>query len=652
MKLKNKLTSLMVFTVAIPIIIGISITYFIIKNGITKIEIDNSKDHMKNTQNYILSLIKSQESNLSSWTPWTDFFIHVEERDIDKIKEDLGEAKEDTPVEVLGVLDENFNNIYFSDTAPKEWSIDNLQKANFVKGLNDSTHYYCNIESTEDGPYLVAIGKITHMGDSDFKDFNGYLVLARKLKTSMLETGRDILGVDFAIRFNNNEIISTINNIKFLNGDIPKSIESSSKINEGKMIVTSEDRLRDCLGNDIATIHLESTSIAGTKALKLLLVCLLILLFVVLICCIGITTLSINTSVIKPLNKIVDITEYASGGNLDNEIDYISNDEIGKLTKGFNTMIKKLREIIVKISEESIEISQISQQLNLGTSENCKLSEEISTSAQGIAINACVQSEKVNDISMKINEFYKKVQKISENINVISNLSLDSINCSNKGSKDVQKSVDQMNSICNVVVESANTVKRLYDRSNEINNIVYIIKDISNKTNLLALNASIESARAGEYGKGFAVVAQEVRKLAEQSSDATEKICKIIDEIQKEIKQSDILIEKGAKTSEEGMIIINNVGNQFNEILLSIQKVSYEIKQVSEMIDIINGEGNIMVEQINEILQIINLTLENTDVVASRTQEQTASMEDMAHLANVLADMSMELQKTTKKFNT
>lgn len=650
LKLKTKLAALMAIVVAIPIIVGVGLTYFTIRSSITNMEVENSKKQLINAQNYIRSLISAQRLNLTSWLPWDDFYYHVKERNIEEIKTDLGEAKEDTPVEVLGVLDHKFNPIYFSDSSPKEWNENKLEDTGFAKYLNKSSNYYCAFQETEEGIYLVAIGKITHSEDKNFNNTQGYLVLARKLKTSMLESGKEILGLDFAIRFDEKNILSTDEDIVFLNKDTPREIQSVSRIENDSITIATVDKLKDEEGNVIGTIQIVSTSSSGVKTLDLLLVSFLVLLGVVLILSIGVTAAGIHISIINPLKKVVSITENTAKGNLKSEIDYESKDEIGILAKGFNSMVKSLRELIFRTSSSSLKIVEASELLTSSINENTEASDQMAKAIQDITTSSTVQMSKINNINNAINKLSDKVKKIAHNAYLISDISEKANSYANSGSVEVKNAIKQMNSINNVVIESSKTIKGLYDKSSKIDNIADIIKSIGDKTNLLALNAAIEAARAGESGKGFAVVAEEVRNLAEQSSNSTKDISQIIDLIQKDIEQSDVIIDKGLKASEEGIKRIENLGGLFNKILTFIDKLSLEIKQITQSINDIEIESNVLVKYANDTMIISKSNLENTEMVASGTEKQKALIEQILSLSGGLEDLAAELQELVKKF--
>jgi methyl-accepting chemotaxis protein len=197
---------------------------------------------------------------------------------------------------------------------------------------------------------------------------------------------------------------------------------------------------------------------------------------------------------------------------------------------------------------------------------------------------------------------------------------------------------------------SSQVVNVLGEKSMEIEEIVALITEIANQTNLLALNAAIEAARAGEQGRGFAVVADEVRKLAERSNTAAGKIGTIITEIQQETGKAVKAMEDGTAAVSTGMLLMKNTGEAFVEILEMVEIVSRQAQEVSVIVEETNHLTKSMADRLDKISDVTQQSVGNTQQVAAAAEEQNATMEEIAAAADMLSKMAEELQESVTVF--
>jgi methyl-accepting chemotaxis protein len=188
------------------------------------------------------------------------------------------------------------------------------------------------------------------------------------------------------------------------------------------------------------------------------------------------------------------------------------------------------------------------------------------------------------------------------------------------------------------------------ERSGEVGQIVTFISDIAAQTNLLALNAAIEAARAGEQGRGFAVVANEVRKLAEQSSRSAEQIAQLISHIQTDVGKTVRTMTSGAKEIDEGILVVNAVGEVFEDINQVVERVSYQVQDVSAASEQMSAGAEQLLATFDEISAGAKHAASESQTVSSSTEEQLASMEEIAASAASLSDIAAELQLLIGKF--
>ncbi|WZL73460.1 methyl-accepting chemotaxis protein [Clostridiaceae bacterium 35-E11] len=428
-----------------------------------------------------------------------------------------------------------------------------------------------------------------------------------------------------------------------------KMQEAQYKMGEGKFyfdsfIITNKEIYNeiDKLINE-ARVHSQQ---AQKKAQVTLIVASIIALAITII-----MAYLLIKSISKPAKTISSALLQVAEGDLTVDTIQIKNkDEIGIMVHSFNKMVGNLKELILKIGDNSDQIAAMAEELTSSADQNTSATEQIAMTIQEIATGANVQVDKVDDTNSIVNEFSKRMQQITSNTQSVSSASLEATHAAHDGYKNVQHAVDQMNAINTVVSDSAQVVGQLGGKLKKIGDIIEIITNISDQTNLLALNAAIEAARAGEAGRGFAVVAEEVRKLAEQSGGATVQIAKIIEEIQTDAQKAIDAMENGTQAVEKGTELAQNVGDVFDKILASIENVSGQIQEVAASVQDMTKDSEQIANNMYEVFEIAQTSSSNTQTAAATAQEQAASMEEIAASANTLASMAEELQELVVQF--
>jgi methyl-accepting chemotaxis protein len=242
------------------------------------------------------------------------------------------------------------------------------------------------------------------------------------------------------------------------------------------------------------------------------------------------------------------------------------------------------------------------------------------------------------------------VQEVAISAQNVSDSSVQASEKAREGNQAIQTAIKQMNHIHETVHGSAEIIKGLEERSKEIGQITRVITDISSQTNLLALNAAIEAARAGEHGRGFAVVADEVRKLAKQSNESAKQISDLISMIQVETNKAVQSMKTTTKEVIEGIDVVNTAGTSFEQIENVIKDVVSQIQEVSSEVEqMAFGTGQV-VESINMIAKVSEETASRTQNISTATEEQSASMEEISASASSLSIMAEELQMLIRKF--
>jgi methyl-accepting chemotaxis protein len=358
----------------------------------------------------------------------------------------------------------------------------------------------------------------------------------------------------------------------------------------------------------------------------------------------------IITSITKPLRFLVGASEKIGQGDLTKVIEVRSNDELGQLGSSFNTMAKNLRELIEQIGTNTEQVAASAEELTANAEQTGKATEQIAITIQEVAAGTDKQMESVEESSQRIGELVNEVQHIAENAQRATVSSADTSERASEGERNIQLAIGQMKTINDTFGNLSESVKTLGDRSNEINQIIEVITNIASQTNLLALNAAIEAARAGEHGKGFAVVAEEVRKLAEQSSESAHQISHLIAGIQDETNKTVQSMENASNEVNEGIGVVDLAGASFSQIQQSVNEVANQISQISAAVQKISSGTDQVVHSVHGISEVAQIAAAGTQNVSAATEEQLASMEEISASASALSDMADELHQAIGKF--
>jgi methyl-accepting chemotaxis protein len=359
---------------------------------------------------------------------------------------------------------------------------------------------------------------------------------------------------------------------------------------------------------------------------------------------------TIVRSITKPLNLLIKASERISQGDLTVPLNLHQRDELGQLGNRFNQMRDTLHVLLTDINGKSEILAASSEELNASVEQTSKATEQIATAIQQIAAGSENQVQGVQESSKTINHMSTGVKQITLNAQNVLDRSTLASEKTKQGNQAIQTAIMQMDHVRETVYGLAEVIKGLEERSKEIEQITNVITDISSQTNLLALNAAIEAARAGEHGRGFAVVADEVRKLAEQSNESAKQISSLISMTQVETNKAVQSMTTTTKDVMEGIRLVNTAGISFEQIQNVIDKVVSQIQEVSSAIGQMAFGTVQVVESINMIEKVSEETASGTQNISVATEEQLASMEEISASASALSIMAEELQMLIRKF--
>ncbi|MFA7421585.1 MAG: methyl-accepting chemotaxis protein [Melioribacteraceae bacterium] len=298
------------------------------------------------------------------------------------------------------------------------------------------------------------------------------------------------------------------------------------------------------------------------------------------------------------------------------------DDEIGKLFLGFNKVVQNMNHILNSVTE--------------AVHATASASNEISSSAEQMAAGTQEQSSQSTEIAKSVEEMTKTIFETTQISSKAAQASKQSGDIAKEGGKDVEQTIDGMNRIADVVNKSAITVQALGKSSDQIGEIVQVINDIADQTNLLALNAAIEAARAGEQGRGFAVVADEVRKLAERTSKATKEIATMIKQIQKDTIDAVVSMKAGTQEVERGKALADKAGDSLKKI----------ITYAGDVVDMVNKVATSSEHQSLTADQISK----NIDGITTVTHESAQGVQQIAVAAEDLNRLTNNLQELVARF--
>ncbi|MBG9855576.1 methyl-accepting chemotaxis protein [Bacillus wiedmannii] len=326
-------------------------------------------------------------------------------------------------------------------------------------------------------------------------------------------------------------------------------------------------------------------------------------------------------------------------------------DDIGIINAYFNNTIEKFKGIIDKVKQTAEQVSSSSQELSVSTKENSMAVQEIVSSMVGLRAGAQSQETSVPHYLGIVCEMEDKMEEIKNAAEQMAKESEGTEHHSVKGNGVIKQAINQMNIIQNTVQDLSSIIHSLETRSKENRDIVNVITGISNQTNSLVLNASIEASRADASGKGF-VVADEVRKLAEQTEASAKDIAKLIEEIQAETEEAVVSMQKASKEVGSGMKLVESSGAFFEKISKSAQSVTNQVRVVSSnSSDILQNSQNI-VRVVNELSLIANKYANSSNNIEESMKEQEMSVQDIAELASSLSWLSQELQELIGEFKS
>lgn len=351
-----------------------------------------------------------------------------------------------------------------------------------------------------------------------------------------------------------------------------------------------------------------------------------------------------------PIREIVQLAQNIAKGDLRGDVTIDSGDEIGQLSWSIQEMVTSLRSLIGETAYGAQHIAQTSRELLTSTSQNQITTQQISSIMDEVAAGSTRQADQTRQISemfdITVEEMrrgYNRIQATLENASQSSEIS-------KEGEYAIFNAIKHLNSVRENVIFATDSIQKLGRRSEEIQTIITVITDLSKQTNLLALNAAIEAARAGEHGKGFAVVAQEVRKLAESSSDSAQQIISLIKDIQAETYLTVQTMESNQDAIEQQVDMIKKGGDVIQTIVKHVQQTETDTKEIKQLFNHVNENVSHLLHTVKEISAIAQESAAAAQEINAVTEEQLQSVSHIDMRSQELSNLAERLDHQVNKF--
>lgn len=361
-------------------------------------------------------------------------------------------------------------------------------------------------------------------------------------------------------------------------------------------------------------------------------------------------------STMKLVNRIKiaeDMAKKVAAGDLSDSYavhSKASGDEIDSLISNFVKMKASLRGLITQVYSSAAKVTASTEQVKENSQQSAQASSEVAASISSVNQGVVEQTASLTKVTEVVGKISRQIEEVSFTANGIAKVAAEATQATDVGENLINNAISQMDTMVKTAREAQKTSGQLEQSSRQIVQIVGLISNIAGQTNLLALNAAIEAARAGEQGRGFAVVADEVRKLAEQSEKAAGQIAELVTQNHEEINNVVGSIEAAISNVDQGVEVVNSAGSEFKHISLLVKSVSDQVISISTALQQLAANSSQIVSSVKEVDKHSQKSMGEVQNVSAAIEEQAASIEEISATCTVLADLAEKLKEQVQTF--